>query len=237
MTRLLGIHGIASALGAGFVATVLVAWIAALVYGVRAPNAQAPVGFSSHGADHFNWRAYVWNAPAARVCGSAWLTPRSAMVQWSSRLPKTTPAGCLARADSWLWPRPESLVPATFRSVSISAGFPLPCLSGGWLYADPVGSPPHLTSQWCIPLAASPASPPGTTAWLRTTVLPLRPDLLYFACNTVAYSAFWWGTRRGIGFLTTTNRVRRGLCRRCSHPAAGCSRCPECGADLIARSA
>jgi hypothetical protein len=219
------------------VATVVVAWTAALTFGANAPASQTPAGFSRAGSDHFNWRAYVWHAPATRVTGSAWLTPRSVMIQWSPTLTKASPSASLAVSDAWLWPRPRTEAPATFRSVSVSVGFPFRCLSGGWVYTAPIGSAPSFEARWSLPLLASPTAPPGATDWLRTTVLPLRPDPARFALNAIAYSAAFWVLWNGKLFYCGFIKRRRGGCPSCGYPTAGSARCPECGTTTGSRSA
>jgi len=69
--------------------------------------------------------------------------------------------------------------------------------------------------------------------FLTRPPLPLRPEPMGFAVNTVFYAVLLWLPFWGTRLVRRVRRVRGGLCLGCGYSRAGLSGgavCPECGA-------
>ncbi|MHC4304038.1 MAG: hypothetical protein ACYTFF_19180 [Planctomycetota bacterium] len=97
-------------------------------------------------------------------------------------------------------------------------GWPMVCLVS---YSADFGG--RAETPWALDLGGA-QGPMGLPR-----VLPLRPILISFAGNSVAYAAVLWGIVLGPGTARRFIRRRRHLCPACGYPVGKSELCTECG--------
>jgi hypothetical protein len=124
----------------------------------------------------------------------------------------------------------------TFHQVFASeAGWPLPCLGGGFEAIQQVSDdgPPGL-ERWYA-LAIDPISPSRITHHPR--LLPWRPLWGGLAINSLVLSSPLLLYELG-SLLRSALRPRKGQCVQCGYPTGQFTTCPECGLNCgLQRSA
>ena len=188
-----------------------------------------------------DWQAYSQFGFGCEITYSSWGYKAVTNSHLSGRTIRVDPTAVVSEADPWMWPAGIQFGgkerPSQVRSVSVSAGLPMRCLTGGWDADVSRPGSPAVSSHSAVIWMADPYPARPSSDWHQTVVFPLRPDWLRFLANAGIWGLVSCALMRAPVAAHKALRRRRGQCVRCAHPTLELAVCPECGHRAQSRPA
>lgn len=130
------------------------------------------------------------------------------------------------------------VIPRWVVAQEIRVGWPFRTVSGErWTRSDAMMGMPVAENKtvyrWSRSLGPAVLSRSDAQQW---QLLPLRPLVIGFALNAIAYAVILFLLVGGVFALRRHGRRKRGLCPACAYPRGESGVCSECGQSLAGRT-